>query len=452
MDRRPERAGLRTRWAALGAAVAVSLGAGGVHLAAASSPDPSPVLTTISPCRLLDTRPAPDNVGPRSTPLGPGETFTTQVRGAQGQCSVPTSALGVVLNVTAVSPTAASFLTVWPAGAARPSASNLNWVAGQAPTPNQVTAALAADGRLSLFNHAGTVHVVVDVTGYLSDHDHDDQYAAAPGGTVHVVRGDGAPAANGAAFRSALEGITDATAARPHSVQLGPGTFDLGAEPLEVPSFVSIVGAGQLATTVRSSASAAISDSFNDSDQASAITLGDGNELHDLTIRSSANDGDEYAIGLFVRARTIVEDITVVASPGPATGTSWGVLAIGTIDFVARSSTFRAEGGIDATAAFVVVSALADVRGSSFHADGDAPSVEAVLAADILSDVSISDSELHSSAVAIHVLSTGTAHVATSLVDGAVIDETDPENGELRCVGTYDIEFAPLDDHCEPLP
>jgi hypothetical protein len=52
----------------------------------------------------------------------------------------------------------------------------MNWSAGQAATPNQVTAALSASGQLSLFNLAGTVNVIVDLVGYLSDHNHDDEY------------------------------------------------------------------------------------------------------------------------------------------------------------------------------------------------------------------------------------------------------------------------------------
>jgi hypothetical protein len=167
-----------TRWTAAAlATVLVAAGVGyGVRLTGASSPTPNPVVTTITPCRLLDTRPGSDNVGPRSTPLGPNETYTTPVRGTNGNCTIPGSALGVVMNVTVVGGTRDSFLTVWPAGATRPLASNLNWVAGQPPTPNQVTTALGPDGRISFYNLAGTVHVVGDITGYLADHAHDDRY------------------------------------------------------------------------------------------------------------------------------------------------------------------------------------------------------------------------------------------------------------------------------------
>jgi hypothetical protein len=43
----------------------------------------------------------------------------------------------VVMNVTVTNTTASSFLTVFPAAAQRPVASNLNWVPGQT-VPNRV--------------------------------------------------------------------------------------------------------------------------------------------------------------------------------------------------------------------------------------------------------------------------------------------------------------------------
>jgi hypothetical protein len=139
---------------------------GGLLTASAAPVATASSFVPITPCRLIDTRPAPDNVGVRSTPIGAGETYVATVWGTNGACTIPSTATGVSLNAVAVHPTAASYLTIFPADATRPLASNLNWVAGQAPTPNAVTAALSADGRLGLYNLAGTVDVLVDVVGY----------------------------------------------------------------------------------------------------------------------------------------------------------------------------------------------------------------------------------------------------------------------------------------------
>jgi len=170
----------RTRWSALGAAVAVTVG-GGIALPSANATitiggGAGVVFVPITPCRLFDTRPAPNNVGTRTTPLGPADTHTQSVTGTNGNCTIPAAASAVAMNVTTVNATATSFLTIWPADAAQPLASNLNWVAGSPPTPNKVDVKLSADGRIKLFNNGGTVDVLADVVGYYADHIHDDRY------------------------------------------------------------------------------------------------------------------------------------------------------------------------------------------------------------------------------------------------------------------------------------
>jgi len=98
------------------------------------------------------------------------------VLGANGQCTLPLDANAVTMNVTAVNPTDASYLTVFPADAERPLASSVNWVAQQGATPNAVTSDISADGRVSFFNNAGSVDVIADIVGYFVGHDHDDRY------------------------------------------------------------------------------------------------------------------------------------------------------------------------------------------------------------------------------------------------------------------------------------
>lgn len=159
------------------ATIAVVVGSGGVLTTSASvDSGERAAFVPIAPCRLLDTRPGSDNVGIRSTPVGPGEVLVADVRGANGNCAIPTDAIGVVMNVAIVQPSNDSFLTVYPPDAERPLAANLNWVAGQAPEPNAVTARLSGDGKVAFYNLSGTVHLAVDVNGYFVDHNHDDRY------------------------------------------------------------------------------------------------------------------------------------------------------------------------------------------------------------------------------------------------------------------------------------
>ena len=98
-------------------------------------------------------------------PVGPGQSINVQVTGL---ADVPASGVsGVALNVTADSPTAEGYLTVWPTGEGQPGASSHNFVPGLT-VANLVLAKVGAGGQVSIFNSAGTTHVVADVVGYFS--------------------------------------------------------------------------------------------------------------------------------------------------------------------------------------------------------------------------------------------------------------------------------------------
>lgn len=182
---------LRTRWAAIGAAVAVSLGTGGIGLVHATiDSGVKPVLVEIDPCRLMDSRPD-TQVGPRSTPLDVDEQYDVAAHGMQGNCDIPAEAVALSLNVTGLNATAPTFITVFPADAAQPVTSNLNLVPGQAPTPNAVTTGLDPAGMFSLYNAFGTTDLVVDVNGYYEDHNHDDRYVQLDEMLWAVVDADG---------------------------------------------------------------------------------------------------------------------------------------------------------------------------------------------------------------------------------------------------------------------
>jgi len=166
----------RTRWMGAGAMLAVTVGAGGLMSASAGlESGERAVYVPITPCRVMDTR-ASSQVGGRGTPLTAGETHSIVVLGANGNCTIPADAVGLSMNVTTVNATADSFLTVFPFGAPRPTASNLNMVAGSPPTPNAVEADIGTDGKISFYNNGGTVNVIADIVGYYVDHNHDDRY------------------------------------------------------------------------------------------------------------------------------------------------------------------------------------------------------------------------------------------------------------------------------------
>jgi hypothetical protein len=118
-------------------------------------------ITAVAPVRLVDTR---TGVGTPQRPFIGVESRNVQITGVGG---VPANATAVILNVTSVDATGEGYLTVFPAGATRPVASNLNFNAGQ-NVPNLVMAKLGAGGQVSIFNETAATQVLVDLMGYVS--------------------------------------------------------------------------------------------------------------------------------------------------------------------------------------------------------------------------------------------------------------------------------------------
>jgi len=127
----------------------------------------------LSPSRITDTRPGSGQPNEGRT-VGPGQSLLVQVAGVGG---VPSTGVGaVVLNMTAVNPSTTSYLTMSPAGQARPIASNLNFLGGQT-VANRVAAKLGTGGAVMVYNDSGTADVVIDVSGWYSD-------GSGPGGAL----------------------------------------------------------------------------------------------------------------------------------------------------------------------------------------------------------------------------------------------------------------------------
>ena len=169
---------LRIRWAAIGAAIAVSLG-GGVTLfaQAETAPASSSTFVAVAPVRVLDTR--PDVVlwaGPFVTGVPHDVKVTGSIPTSSGtQTVMPTGSTGVVLNVTVLNSTADGFVSVRPADAAgAPKTSNINFEARKT-VANSITVNLPTSGSDAgtfevWFDSMGvagaTADILVDVTGY----------------------------------------------------------------------------------------------------------------------------------------------------------------------------------------------------------------------------------------------------------------------------------------------
>lgn len=113
---------------------------------------------TVTPCRLVDTRNA---TGPA---LAANQSRSFTVGGA---CGVPATAKSASVNITVVGATAAGNLRLFPASAAIPLASAINFGVGQTRANNAVVR-LGAGAALGVRCDMppGTVHFLLDVTGY----------------------------------------------------------------------------------------------------------------------------------------------------------------------------------------------------------------------------------------------------------------------------------------------
>ncbi len=183
--------GWRSRWAAIGAAVAVTLGAGGMMAVGAASSPPSSFVG-VTPARILDTR---TDVG-LSGPFVSGVAQILQVTGTvptqpAGSPTPPavdaevvaSGATSVVLNVTVVRPSTRGFISIRPGDATGvPATSNINWGAGGPNIANSVTVQLPTDGTINIYVQGTVGEVLIDVAGYY-------QTAAGSGGDAVMTEG-----------------------------------------------------------------------------------------------------------------------------------------------------------------------------------------------------------------------------------------------------------------------
>jgi uncharacterized repeat protein (TIGR01451 family) len=112
---------------------------------------------TVEPCRVVDTR---SNGGA----IAAGETRTVVVAGS---CHIPPTARAVSLNLTVTQPSAQGNIRLFPAGAAVPTTSSINYRPGETRANNAVVALSASGGLSALCSQAsGSSHMILDVNGY----------------------------------------------------------------------------------------------------------------------------------------------------------------------------------------------------------------------------------------------------------------------------------------------
>ncbi len=152
--------------------------AGTVHLIAdvagyylAGTPTVPGAFASLAPARILDTR---EGTGAAQVAVRGGGWLEAQV--ADRGFIPAVDAAAVVMNVTATAPQTWGFVTVHPNGVGQPTASNLNFAAGES-IPNLVIVKVGLNGKVNLVNNSpGSVHLIADVAGYfLGSSDEPDE-------------------------------------------------------------------------------------------------------------------------------------------------------------------------------------------------------------------------------------------------------------------------------------
>jgi hypothetical protein len=116
------------------------------------------------PGRLLESRSGLSTIDGQFNGVGVRDAGSVTALTVVGRGGVSVDAAAVVLNVTVTDPQAAGFVTVYPCGSSRPTASSLNYVAGST-VANAVIVKVGDGGQVCMFTQAAT-NLITDVTGY----------------------------------------------------------------------------------------------------------------------------------------------------------------------------------------------------------------------------------------------------------------------------------------------
>ena len=276
-------------------------------------------VVTVEPTRVLDTR---FDVGldqiVAATPdkLQVAGTIDTWIEASKELIRrevVPAGATGVLMNVTAVSPTAGGYLSVRPGDATGvPATAGLNFNPGDV-VPNAITVALPTSGsnagQIDLYYGAGavgaTMDLVIDIVGYTTNTglidlvnrvttlENSGVGAESPARVIWVAD-DGT--GDYLLLSEALAAITDASSSKPYVIKIAPG-FYAEPSPVVLKGNVDVEGSGQGVTTITC-------ECGSGSLGASAATVSAGEitaEIRHLTI---VNTGPStFSVGVYMSGR-----------------------------------------------------------------------------------------------------------------------------------------------------
>jgi hypothetical protein len=491
----------------IGAAAAVCLAASAVVVGSVAVPGQilalpgasESTVVTVNPTRVLDTR---YNVGlagqfqstvSRKLPItGKIPTYVeataTTAAVTTSKVVIPVGATGVIMNVTAVSPTSAGFLSIRPGDATGvPATAGLNFAPDDV-VPNAVTVAIpttgANAGRIDI--HYGgasgnTMHVIIDIVGYTTSTGLIDlvnrvtalETSGVAGATVATgptgptgptgatgatgaTGKDGKAGTNGAAgepgaaavdparvvwvaesgdntfplLSTALASISDASSLKPYVIRIAPGVYT-ETSPVALKSFVDVEGSGQGITTITCACGGA------------GMTVSAGNitaEIRHLTINNTGPD--TIILAVYTAGVTdgsfSMNNVTVTATGG--TDENYGVFNQSSSSPVMNNVTVTATGGTRSYGVYNQSSSSPVMNNVTVTATGGTTASIGVYNSNT-SSLSIRNSAITGTTYSIYNVGPS-AKVAETVLDGAVF------GAGFKCVGVYTAAFATLGPDC----
>ncbi len=196
---------------------------------------PGSQFQAIAPTRICDTR-AGSRLPCAGKTLGAQGIDSVVVAGEAGLPTTVASspAVALIANLTAIAPTAATYLTLYPANQSGHSVSDINVGAGQV-VPNLAvvtvdTSGDARNGEVDLFNAAGKVNALIDVEGWFQL-----TYPSGISGTVSDTQTPAQPVTGATVTYTGIDGTLGSGAATTAAggaytmSSVPPGTYTLAA-------------------------------------------------------------------------------------------------------------------------------------------------------------------------------------------------------------------------------
>jgi hypothetical protein len=385
---------------------------------------------------------------------------------------VPAGATAVLLNVTAVSPTGAGYLSIRPGNATGvPATAGLNFVPGDVVS-NTITVAVpktgANAGKIGLYygtpTTRATMDVVIDVVGYTTNTGLLDlvnrvtaletQGVAGPAGPAGAPGVAGVNAESPARviwvaddgtgdytkLSTALAAITDASVNKPYVIKIAPGIYTETA-PVVLKDYVDVEGSGQDITTINCACSSS-------GTKASAAAVSAGNIVADvrhLTVNNTGSVavGGSSGVGVYTNGVTngsfSMHNVTATATGGDY---NFGVFndssspSMTNVTATADSNNWAHSYGVYNASSSP---SMTNVTATGKNAYGNEIGVYNSLS----SWPSIRNSAITGTTNSIFNDGTSNAKVADTMLDGPVT-----AGAGLKCVGVYTTAFAPLGTAC----